>query len=71
MTAAYTFRTIGRLFTGTFNPKWEHLKDMNAREMIPATVLAVLTVAIGIFPGPLLDLMKATLSVSVEAFPLP
>jgi NADH-quinone oxidoreductase subunit M len=71
VTAAYTFRTIGRLFTGTFNPKWEHLKDMNAREMIPATVLAVLTVAIGIFPGPLLDLMKATLSVFAEAFPLP
>lgn len=71
VTAAYTFRTITRMFTGSFNPKWEHLKDINVREMMPATVLAVLTVAIGIFPGPLLELIKATVSISAEAFPLP
>ena len=71
VTAAYSFRTIGHLFAGTVNPKWEHLKDINVREMIPVFVLAVLMVAIGIYPGPLLDLMKASLSVSVEAFALP
>lgn len=71
VTAAYSFRAIARMFTGTFNPQWGHLKDMNARELIPATILAVPTIAIGIFPGPLLDLMKATLSVSVGAFPTP
>ena len=71
VTAAYTFRTIGRMFTGAFNPKWEHLQDMNAREMIPAIVLAVLTVVIGLSPGPLLNLMKATLTVSAETFRSP
>ena len=59
------------MFAGTVNPKWEHLKDINVRELIPVFVLAVLMVAIGIYPGPLLDLMKASLSVSVEAFALP
>ena len=68
VTAAYSLRTIGRMFTGTFNPKWEHLTDMNTREMVPAVVLAVLTVGIGIFPGPLLNLMKATLVQSAAAF---
>ena len=68
VTAAYSLRTIGRMFTGTFNPKWEHLTDMNTRELVPAVVLAVLTVGIGIFPGPLLNLMKATLVQSAAAF---
>jgi len=68
VTAAYSLRTIGRMFTGTFNPKWEHLRDMNTREFIPAAVLAVLTVGIGIFPGPLLNLMKATLTQSAVIF---
>ena len=68
VTAAYSLRTIGRMFTGTSNPKWEHLTDMNMRELAPAVVLGAFTVAIGIFPGPLLNLMKATLVHSAAAF---
>nr|MBN2278625.1 NADH-quinone oxidoreductase subunit M [candidate division Zixibacteria bacterium] len=62
LTAAYMLRMVQRIFLGEFNKeKWDHLTEINVREILMVAPLAVLTVAIGIFPGPLSNLMKATL----------
>jgi len=61
ITAAYSLRTISKMFMGTFNPKWEDLKDVNMREMVVLVPLALLMVGLGLFPSIALNLMKPTL----------
>ena len=61
ITAAYSLRTIGKMFMGNFNPKWEDLQDMNVREMVIIVPLAVLMVGLGLFPSVALNLMKETM----------
>jgi NADH-quinone oxidoreductase subunit M len=62
LTAGYMLRMVQRIFLGEFNmTKWGGLTEMNTREILMVSPLAVLTVAIGFFPGPLSDLMEATL----------
>jgi NADH-quinone oxidoreductase subunit M len=52
LTAGYILWTIQRVFLGR-NEAWKGLPDMNLREIIIAVPLVVLTVAMGIFPAPL------------------
>ncbi|UCD62985.1 MAG: NADH-quinone oxidoreductase subunit M [Candidatus Zixiibacteriota bacterium] len=60
--ATYMLRMVQRVFLGEFNmAKWGGLTDINAREIIAVAPLAVLTIAIGVYPKPLADLMQATL----------
>jgi NADH-quinone oxidoreductase subunit M len=62
LTAGYMLRMVQRIFLGEFDrQKWAALTEMNVREVLMVAPLAILTVAIGIFPGPLAELMKATL----------
>jgi len=61
LTAGYMLRMVQHMFLGPFNVKWEHLTDMNAREIFTITPLIILTLAIGIYPKPLVNLMAATL----------
>jgi len=62
ITAAYSLRTIGKMFMGSFNAKWEDLKDLNAREILVMTPLVLLMVGLGLFPGVALNMMNATLT---------
>lgn len=62
VTAAYSLRTIGRMFTGTFDPRWSHLKDITPLQMIAAVPLVFLVVAIGIFPSPALNIVNPTVA---------
>ncbi len=60
--AAYMLRMVQNVFLGEFNmARWGGLTDINLREIISVTPLAILTLAVGIYPKPLSDLMKATL----------
>jgi NADH-quinone oxidoreductase subunit M len=52
LTAGYILWTIQRVFLGR-SEAWKGLPDMNLREIIIAVPLVVLTVAMGIFPAPL------------------
>ena len=61
VTAAYSLRAINQMFLGAFNPRWEHLTDLNAREVLTMTPLVLLMVGLGIFPGAALTLMGSTL----------
>ena len=60
--ATYMLRMVQRVFLGEFNAeRWGGLTEINVREIIAVAPLAVLTLAIGIYPKPLEQLMTATL----------
>lgn len=60
VTAAYSLRTIGRMFTGALDPRWSHLQDISGRQMMAVAPLIFLIVAIGVFPSPALNLINPT-----------
>ncbi len=63
LTAGYMLRMVQRMFLGEFNKeKWGGLTEINTRELIIVSPLALLTIAIGFFPAPLSDLMEATIT---------
>jgi len=61
ITAAYFLRMVQRIFLGTFNTKWEALTEINGREIFTVTPLAILMIGIGIYPAPLVNMIKATM----------
>ena len=62
VTAAYSLRTIGRMFMGQLNPKWAGLKDIGGRELVAVAPLAALMLILGLFPSVALGLMDTTLT---------
>ncbi|HET6781216.1 MAG TPA: NADH-quinone oxidoreductase subunit M [bacterium] len=66
-TAAMFLWTIQRIFLGAPNPRWASLTDMDTREKLTLVPLAVLMVAFGLFPKPLLDVINAAMTQLVTA----
>jgi NADH-quinone oxidoreductase subunit M len=61
ISAAYSVRTIGRLFTGPVRPRMRDVLDLRAMEMTAAGVLAIGIVLLGVAPRPALQLMSASI----------
>jgi NADH-quinone oxidoreductase subunit M len=61
ITAAYCLWTLQRMFLGKLNEKYALLPDMNTREMLSLLPLGVLVVVLGVYPHPVLNIMKSTL----------
>jgi NADH-quinone oxidoreductase subunit M len=61
VTAGFFLRMLEKVFWGPFNEKWASLTDMDARELCAIVPLAVLTILLGVYPKPALDLMNSTL----------
>ena len=59
-TAAFFLRMIEKVFLGPLNPKWDKLTDLDAREVCALLPLVILTILLGVYPKPALDLMNAT-----------
>jgi len=60
--ATYILRMVQNIFLGEFDTaRWGGLTEINLREIITVAPLAVLTIAIGVYPKPLATLMSATL----------
>jgi NADH-quinone oxidoreductase subunit M len=68
ITAAYSLRIIARMIMGPLNPRWADLKDINRRELVAAVPLAVLMIALGLFPSLALGLMDTTLTEMAAVF---
>ena len=62
VTASYSLRTIGRMFTGPLDPRWAHLQDLRGLHLVAAVPLIALIVLIGIFPSPALNLINSTVA---------
>jgi len=60
ITAVYLLWMMERVFWRGLNPKWEHLSDINKRELIATVPIAALIILIGIYPRLLVDLMNVT-----------
>jgi NADH-quinone oxidoreductase subunit M len=69
ITAATSLRSMGKLFFGPYNPRWAHLRDVDAREILAAAPLAALIVGLGVAPGAALDLLKITARQMTAMFP--
>ncbi len=61
LTAGYFLWSYQRVFMGPLNPKYQDLPEVNARELTTLVPLVVLTVLIGVFPTPLLNMMAQSL----------
>jgi len=62
LTAGYMLWVLQRVFLGTLPEKWQGLTDMDGRETLMLTSLAVIIIFLGIYPSPVLDLMTTSLN---------
>ncbi|HEX9614944.1 MAG TPA: NADH-quinone oxidoreductase subunit M [Bacteroidota bacterium] len=62
LTAAYMLWTLQRVFLGKANEKWAGLPDINGRELFTLIPLAIIVLALGVYPSLLLDLMTSSLN---------
>jgi NADH-quinone oxidoreductase subunit M len=69
VTAAFFLRMMQKVFLGPLNEKWKDLPDMNARELIAVSPLAVMMLLFGLWPRLVLDLMNPTIKVMTGMFP--
>jgi len=61
--AAYTLWMVKRVFYGEVaNEKVAALKDLNGREFLIMTILALLVLVLGVYPQPLTDMTNATIT---------
>ncbi|MBA3032498.1 MAG: NADH-quinone oxidoreductase subunit M [Gammaproteobacteria bacterium] len=68
ISAAYAFRTVGRLFTGPVSATMKSVPDLSRTEMTAASALAFGIVAIGLFPAPALNLVGASVARLAQYF---
>lgn len=66
ITAGYFLWTFQRMFLGELNPKYADLPEINARELFTVIPIGILVVLLGVYPAPLLDLIKTSLNDLVE-----
>jgi len=66
ITAGYFLWTFQRMFLGELNPKYADLPDINARELFTLIPIGIIVIFLGVYPAPLLDLMKTSLNELVE-----
>ena len=67
LNAAYFLWAFQRMFFGPANEKYNDLPEINKRELFTVIPLAVLTLILGVYPRPFLDLIAATLNVLIES----
>jgi NADH-quinone oxidoreductase subunit M len=60
--AAYVLWMLQRVFLGPKNEKWDDLPDINAREMFTLVPIGIIVLIMGVYPMPVLNLMKVTLN---------
>jgi NADH-quinone oxidoreductase subunit M len=64
--AAYLLWMFKRMFFGDVNPEVKEYEDMNAREILYMIPLCVAVIVFGIFPSPILNIMKASVGQLVD-----
>jgi NADH-quinone oxidoreductase subunit M len=69
ITAGYILWTLQRVFLGKLNPKYENMEEISGREIFTMAPLAVMTLLFGIYPAPILDLMKTSLNYLITLIP--
>jgi NADH-quinone oxidoreductase subunit M len=65
LTAAYMLWTLQRMFLGVVPEKWSTMTDINGREMVTLVPLAAIVIFLGIYPGPVINLMSSSVNALV------
>lgn len=60
--AAYVLWLLQRVFLGERNPKYDNLPEISRRELATLVPLAAIVIWVGVYPMPVLDLMRVTLN---------
>ena len=60
--AAYFLWTLQRVFLGNLNPKYEDLPEINGREILTLVPLAILTIALGVWPNFAIDMFRESVT---------
>ncbi|NIR49821.1 NADH-quinone oxidoreductase subunit M [candidate division KSB1 bacterium] len=66
LTAGYFLWTFQRMFLGELNPRYADLPEINGRELFTLVPLGVIIIILGVYPAPLLDLIKVSLNNLVD-----
>jgi NADH-quinone oxidoreductase subunit M len=68
ITAAYALRVYQKSMTGPLNPSLESepIKDLNGREITALMPIAALTVVLGFYPAPLLNVIEPAVDRTLE-----
>jgi NADH-quinone oxidoreductase subunit M len=66
LTAAYVMRVYQRTMTGPLNPDLPQFVDLKAREITALVPIAVLTIALGIMPAPILNVINPAVERTLE-----
>ena len=67
LNAAYFLWAFQRMFFGPANEKYNDIPEINRREVLTLLPLAVITLILGVYPRPFLDLVAATLNVLIDS----
>jgi NADH-quinone oxidoreductase subunit M len=59
--AAYVLWMLQRVFLGESNPKYDDLPEISTREMFTLVPIGILVLVLGVYPMPVLNLMKVSL----------
>ncbi|MBF0434785.1 MAG: NADH-quinone oxidoreductase subunit M [Magnetococcales bacterium] len=69
ISAAYAFRTIGRLFTGPVRPNMRSVTDLTPFELTATSLLAATTLLFGWYPDPVIRILTASVATFSASFP--
>jgi NADH-quinone oxidoreductase subunit M len=64
--AGYFLWSYQKVFLGPLNERYRHFHDMNGREWFTLAPLAAITIILGVFPKPILDLQRETVTWLVQ-----
>ncbi len=62
LTAGYMLWMMQRMFLGAVNEKYSGIAEINRRELFTLFPLGTIAVSIGVYPRPVLDLLRASLN---------
>ncbi len=61
LNAAYFLSAYKRIFFGELNEKYKDISEINTRELLTVVPLAVVTLLLGVYPRPFLDIVSSTI----------
>ncbi len=69
VTASYILWTVQRVFLGKLNPKYENISEISGRELFTLVPLGILVILFGIYPIPILNLFRASMTHLINLIP--
>ena len=69
ITAVYILRLLAKVFFGPLDRRWEHLGDASGREVAATSILVLVIAFVGIYPTPLINIIKVSVNTLLNRIP--